>query len=101
MAEAVPTKESTDPGTSQTGDDVYLKQMEGSPFGGSAGDAMNEFLKGLNAFGSEFSRISDTLIQFFQATKLFLQSFDNNNTKPNYLFKQIKILIALIYVCVK
>jgi len=77
MAEAVPTKESTDPGTSQTGDDVYLKQMEGSPFGGSAGDAMNAFLEGLSAFGAEFSRVSDTLIQFFQATKLFLQAFKN------------------------
>jgi len=64
-------------GEVQEGDDVYLTQLKGSPFGGSAGDAMNEFLKGLNAFGSEFSRISDTLIQFFQATKLFLQSFKN------------------------
>ena len=60
----------------QVGDNV-LKQMEGSPFGGSAGDALNEFLKGLSAFGAEFSRISDTLIQFFQATKMFLQAFKN------------------------
>ena len=67
----------------EIGDDVYaqigdnvLKQMEGSPFGGSAGDALNEFLKGLSAFGAEFSRIADTLIQFFQATKMFLQALN-------------------------
>tara|TARA_B100000809_G_scaffold247976_1_gene277596 strand:+ start:1511 stop:4888 length:3378 start_codon:yes stop_codon:yes gene_type:complete len=95
MAEAViPTKESTDPGTSQSGDDVYLKQMQGSPFGGSAGDAMNAFLEGLSAFGAEFSRISDTLIQFFQATKMFLQAFKNPLTAA--LIETIDALIEAL-----
>ena len=45
-------------------DEVILKQMNSSPFGG--GDVMNMFLKGLERFGYNFSVIADTLIQFFQ-----------------------------------
>jgi len=56
-------------------DEVILKQMNSSPFGG--GDVMNLFLKGLERFGYNFSVIADTLIQFFQATKLFLEAFKN------------------------
>ena len=85
----------------EIGDDVYaqigdnvLKQMEGSPFGGSAGDALNEFLKGLSAFGAEFSRIADTLIQFFQATKMFLQAFKNPLTAA--LIETIDALIEAL-----
>jgi len=58
-------------------DEVILKQMEGVAFGGSTADALNMFLSGLQTFGNNFSAISDTLIQFFQATKLFLESFAN------------------------
>ena len=56
-------------------DEVILRQMNSSPFGG--GDVMNLFLKGLERFGYNFSVVADTLIQFFQATKLFLEAFKN------------------------
>jgi len=75
-------------------EDNVLKQMEGSPFGGSAGDALNEFLKGLSAFGAEFSRISETLIQFFQTTKMFLQAFKNPLTAA--LIETIDALIEAL-----
>ena len=57
--------------------EIVLKQMKNSPFSGEAGVALNAFLEGLSAFGAEFSRVADTLIQFFQATKLFLEAFKN------------------------
>ena len=61
--------------------EIVLKQMKNSPFSGEAGVALNAFLEGLSAFGAEFSRVADTLIQFFQATKLFLQAIKNPLTE--------------------
>jgi len=56
--------------------EVVLTQ-KGAVFGGDTAKALNHFLSGLQTFGYNFSVICDTLIQFFQATKLFLESFRN------------------------
>ena len=66
-------------------DDVILKQMEGVAFGGSTADALNLFLSGLQTFGNNFAVICDTLIQFFQATKLFLESFAQENIIAHFV----------------
>jgi hypothetical protein len=56
--------------------EVVLTQ-KGAVFGGDTAKVLNHFLSGLQTFGYNFSVICDTLIQFFQATKLFLESFRN------------------------
>ena len=67
----------------EIGDDVYaqigdnvLKQMEGSPFGGSAGDALNEFLKKYPEIELEewknYSTFGKSFFNFIKANSVFL-----------------------------
>ena len=75
-------------------DNELILEQKFTPIFGSGSAALNQFLKGVNTFGNNFSQVADKLIQFFQITKTFLVMIKHPLTGP--LIRTIDSLIIAL-----